>query len=589
MKKTIAFILNYNTPDLTDSLYESLRPYAGDLYDLMVLDNNSEESKRSKYPTIQTGENLYWGGGLNWAFNYVLEHDEYDSLLFLNSDLTLKGKNFVKKLREHLFDGDFMIVSPSMIEEFKRHTPKSVTYNQMANWNTNSCRTVDWIDFQCPLIHRNFIEHIKQFDDDLKLGYGICFICAFACEDMKWKIGVHDELLVNHLGQESWKRKSLAKKYEHTANQELYDHLSKIGAELRYKNYIKYAKNYCVSKNLGQVIFDDIKNINGFRYDPFKYGFDGEWRKARYWKWRSTSHYIQYPTSAINSFKTNIISDGSRFGYYIRINEQVNNNHIFCGTKVFLKAFEDGAFEQFKCKSSKLFIAGDDHLLSGYLKELHELSQNFQQIYYEAKDVKCEFVKAFPMGSTMTYLLSNILGGDVAPKGLKKLPQNNILDTINLDYTNFKKNKLIASSFSYRYKHLTEQIEQRQALVDFIETVDYIDTFEVDPKDYYQKLSEYKFFICPIGQGIQTPKLQECLLVNTIPVVLNHCVYGDLQEWGLPLLVVNSWSEITKELLENYYNNEYQKINWTDVRKLFHSDYFEEVFLKNETIHNNRT
>ena len=46
MKKTIAFILNYNTPDLTDALYESLSPYMGDLYDLMVLDNNSDESKR---------------------------------------------------------------------------------------------------------------------------------------------------------------------------------------------------------------------------------------------------------------------------------------------------------------------------------------------------------------------------------------------------------------------------------------------------------------------------------------------------------------------------------------------------------------
>ena len=120
-KKTIAFILNYNTPDLTDSLYESLSPYVGDLYDLMVLDNNSEESKCSKYPTIKTGKNLYWGGGLNWAFNYVLNHDEYDSLLFLNSDLTLKGKNFVRKLREQMFDNDFMIVSPSMVEEFKKH------------------------------------------------------------------------------------------------------------------------------------------------------------------------------------------------------------------------------------------------------------------------------------------------------------------------------------------------------------------------------------------------------------------------------------------------------------------------------------
>lgn len=581
MKKTIAFILNYNTPDLTDALYESLSPYADDLYDVMVLDNNSDESKRSKYPTIQTGENLYWGGGLNWAFNYVLEHDEYDSLLFLNSDLTINGNDFVKKLREQLFDNDFMIVSPSIVEDFKKDQPKSVTFAQMGNWQTGGCRVVDWIDFQCPLIHRNFIEHIKQFDPDLKLGYGICFMSGFACEDMNWKIGVHDELLVNHLGQESWKRKGRgrAKKYENTANQELFNYLSKIGFESRFKNYMKYAKNYCAYKKSDSVIFNDINNINGFRYDPFKYRHDREWKKQRFWKWKSSRNYVKEPLSAMNLFKINIIADGTKFGYCIRINEQVSNSHIFCGTKVFLKAFKDGVFELFKSKHSKIFIAGDDHLLSWYLDELHELSQNFNQIYYEAKDVECEFVKAFPMGSIMTYLLSNVLGHGVAPNGLNKLPQNNILDIINLDYTNFKKSKLVASSFSYRYKHLTKQIKQRYTLIDFIENTNYVDTFKVDPKDYYQKLSEYKFFICPIGQGIQTPKLQECLLVNTIPVVLNHSVYDDLQEWGLPLLVVNSWKEITKELLEDYYKNDYQKINWNEVRKLFHSEFFEEIYL----------
>ena len=246
MKKTIAFILNYNTPDLTDALYESLSPYMGDLYDLMVLDNNSDESKRSKHPTIQTGDNLYWGGGLNWAFNYVLEHDEYDSLLFLNSDLTLNGNDFVKKLREQMFDNDFMIVSPSVIEDFKKDKPKSVTFSQMGNWETDGCRSVKWIDLQCPLFHRNFIEYINQFDPELKLGYGIDLLCGFACEDMKWKIGVHDQLLINHLGQESWRRQDKLEEYANTAGRQHIHYFRKIGMRLRRKKYMKYADNYMV-------------------------------------------------------------------------------------------------------------------------------------------------------------------------------------------------------------------------------------------------------------------------------------------------------------------------------------------------------
>ena len=64
--KTLALILHCNTLDLTNSLYESLAPVANELYDLYVLDNGSDENKKSRYPSLFTNENLYFGGGLNW-------------------------------------------------------------------------------------------------------------------------------------------------------------------------------------------------------------------------------------------------------------------------------------------------------------------------------------------------------------------------------------------------------------------------------------------------------------------------------------------------------------------------------------------
>ena len=43
---------------------------------------------------------------------------------------------------------------------------------------------------------------------------------------------------------------------------------------------------------------------------------------------------ISNPNKAFKDlFKINIISDGSEHGYYLRLNNQVNNTHIFCGTK----------------------------------------------------------------------------------------------------------------------------------------------------------------------------------------------------------------------------------------------------------------
>ena len=88
------------------------------------------------------------------------------------------------------------------------------------------------------------------------------------------------------------------------------------------------------------MIFKDIKNINWFRHDPHKARYNGEWKKQRFWKWKSTCQYIKNPSPALDLFKINIISDGSEHGYYLRLNNQVNNTHIFCGTKVFLKEFK---------------------------------------------------------------------------------------------------------------------------------------------------------------------------------------------------------------------------------------------------------
>ena len=47
--KTLAIILHYNTIGYTDALYEMLKPYERDEYELMVLDNGSQEGKASKY------------------------------------------------------------------------------------------------------------------------------------------------------------------------------------------------------------------------------------------------------------------------------------------------------------------------------------------------------------------------------------------------------------------------------------------------------------------------------------------------------------------------------------------------------------
>lgn len=242
--KTLALILHYNTPDMTDSLYESLSPYVDGIYDLFVLDNGSDEDRKSKYPSLEVGRNGYFGGGLNWAFNYILEHGEYDSLLFLNSDLILDGKDFVKLLRREMFENDFKLVSPSIWED---SGGKNIGCPQIQNWKTNICRDVRWFDFQCPMFHRDIIEHIGQFDQELKLGYGQHLICGFVCEEQAWKVGVTDNLFIRHLGSATMKHTGIMSEYHSSAWRQTTRYFRRY-AEGKYrakrKQYLKYAKEY---------------------------------------------------------------------------------------------------------------------------------------------------------------------------------------------------------------------------------------------------------------------------------------------------------------------------------------------------------
>jgi len=199
MGKTLAVILNHNLPEFTDPLFEELVRYTSDGYDLKVIDNGSQEKYISQYTTIRYERNLFWGGALNKAFGMVLQNQQYDSLLFLNNDLEVNGKIFVKSLRHALFRKRFAIVSPCI-------AGKAAPWPQMQNWGSKGTRVVKWIDNQAPLFHRKLIEAIGQFDQALDFGWGQELICHDVCRTHKWKIGVCDHISIIHYKKQTFKK-----------------------------------------------------------------------------------------------------------------------------------------------------------------------------------------------------------------------------------------------------------------------------------------------------------------------------------------------------------------------------------------------
>gem|GEM_PF-1548616 len=197
--KTAVFILNHNLPEETDLLYRLLAAEQNSEYDLFVLDNGSGPMGMAGSTTHRLERNVYWGGALNWAFRFIQARSEYDSLLFLNNDITLNPKGFVSSLRREMFSGNYQIVSPC-IAGLPQPWP------QMQCWYSGRTRKVRWIDMQSPLFRRRLIEHIGQFDEELQYGWGQELICARECENHSWATGIADHICIEHEGMATLKK-----------------------------------------------------------------------------------------------------------------------------------------------------------------------------------------------------------------------------------------------------------------------------------------------------------------------------------------------------------------------------------------------
>lgn len=69
-------------------------------------------------------------------------------------------------------------------------------------------------------------------------------------------------------------------------------------------------------------------------------------------------------------------------------------------------------------------------------------------------------------------------------------------------------------------------------------------------KAFLDEMRDHKYMICPQGHGIDCHRNWELLYMRRVPVMKKHPYFAKLME-GFPVLFVDDWSDITKELLEN--------------------------------------
>ena len=106
--------------------------------------------------------------------------------------------------------------------------------------------------------------------------------------------------------------------------------------------------------------------------------------------------------------------------------------------------------------------------------------------------------------------------------------------------TNLNKTKLILSSFN-----IFTNYKKRSFLKDAIKNYKFVDSREINStKEYFSKLNDYMFVVCPEGNGADTHRIWESLLLNTIPIVISTPFTDHLKKNNIPCLYLEKWEDL---------------------------------------------
>jgi hypothetical protein len=121
--------------------------------------------------------------------------------------------------------------------------------------------------------------------------------------------------------------------------------------------------------------------------------------------------------------------------------------------------------------------------------------------------------------------------------------------------------------------------------------------FDISPAlshmQWLEEIARYRFTMCPFGHGLDTHRLWEVLLMGGIPVVkrstITSCVddsdnvisvladaatntFTTVKRGSIPVVVVDKWTDLSKELLETSWKKFVESdITWDYRRILLHS------------------
>lgn len=185
-----------------------------------------------------------------------------------------------------------------------------------------------------------------------------------------------------------------------------------------------------------------------------------------------------------------------------------------------------------------LVAGGEDTRLSQqdpYI--IKRLKTFFQNIYYEAYDVAHVDVDVMPIGLTEFYL-----------RGVEE-------DVRFAVRSQKEKQNLVLSAFGQFWPELNKTINDRSMALDFADRSSFVTCGPFERSEYWSQLAHHKFMLCPLGNGVQSPKMFEGFLTRCVPIMTDSIVARRLAAKGAPILIVDSWEQLSFDYLDEVYPN----------------------------------
>ena len=91
--------------------------------------------------------------------------------------------------------------------------------------------------------------------------------------------------------------------------------------------------------------------------------------------------------------------------------------------------------------------------------------------------------------------------------------------------------------------------------------------------EYFNNLKDYRFMICPEGNGLDTHRIWEGILLNTFPILKNSNFTQILNNEGIPAIYIEKWEDLN-DLKEEDLNKIYQNLFKTNTKECILFDYW---------------